>query len=157
MKGEGGKARRGPPPIPPTSIPKWYDTIIGRLALAALMLAPLAALHAADPLARGFAQPPPSVRPWVYLFPLDGNLTSNGITADLEAMQRAGIGGVLYMETDQGTPRGQAKFAGPQWRDLFKHLCNESRRLGLEVNMNNDAGWCGSGGPWITPELSMQK
>ena len=23
--------------------------------------------------------------------------------------------------------------------------------------MNNDAGWCGSGGPWITPELSMQK
>ncbi len=23
--------------------------------------------------------------------------------------------------------------------------------------MNNDAGWCGSGGPWITPELAMQK
>ena len=23
--------------------------------------------------------------------------------------------------------------------------------------MNNDAGWCGSGGPWITPELSMQR
>ena len=22
--------------------------------------------------------------------------------------------------------------------------------------MTNDAGWCGSGGPWITPELSMQ-
>ena len=22
--------------------------------------------------------------------------------------------------------------------------------------MNNDAGWCGSGGPWITPEQSMQ-
>ena len=30
-------------------------------------------------------------------------------------------------------------------------------RLGLEVNMNNDAGWNGSGGPWITPEQSMQK
>jgi len=23
--------------------------------------------------------------------------------------------------------------------------------------MNNDAGWCGSGRPWITPELSMQR
>ena len=23
--------------------------------------------------------------------------------------------------------------------------------------MNNDAGWCGSGGPWITPDLAMQK
>ena len=32
-----------------------------------------------------------------------------------------------------------------------------SAPLGLQVNMNNDAGWCGSGGPWITPDLSMQK
>ena len=72
-------------------------------------------------------------------------------------MKRAGIGGVLYMETDQGAPRGPAKFAGPLWRNLFKHICAEANRLGLEVNMNNDAGWCGSGGPWITPELSMQR
>jgi hypothetical protein len=40
---------------------------------------------------------------------------------------------------------------------LFKHVCAEADRLGLEVNMNNDAGWCGSGGPWVTPALSMQK
>ena len=43
------------------------------------------------------------------------------------------------------------------WRELFQHVCKEADRLGLEVNMNNDAGWCGSGGPWITPELSMQR
>ncbi|MBN2506965.1 MAG: hypothetical protein JXQ71_09750 [Verrucomicrobia bacterium] len=108
-------------------------------------------------LETGFRQPPASARPWVYWFPLDGNITSNGITLDLEAMRRVGIGGVLYMETDQGAPPGPAKFAGPLWRDLFKHLCAEADRLGLEVNMNNDAGWCGSGGPWITPELSMQR
>ncbi len=111
----------------------------------------------ADALAANFLNPPPSARPWVYWFPLNGNLSSNGITADLEAMQRAGIGGVLYMETDQGTPPGPARFAGPLWRDLVKHICSEAHRLGLEVNMNNDAGWCGSGGPWITPELSMQQ
>jgi hypothetical protein len=92
----------------------------------------------------------------VYWFPLDGNISSNGITLDLEAMQRVGIGGVLYMETDQGAPTGPASFAGPLWRDLFKHICAEAARLGLQVNVNNDAGWCGSGGPWITPELSMQ-
>ena len=111
----------------------------------------------ADALARGFAKPPDSARPWVYWFPLDGNISSNGITADLEAMKRAGIGGVLYMETDQGAPKGPAQFAGQLWRDLFKHICSEAHRLGLEVNMNNDAGWCGSGGPWITPQLSMQR
>ena len=108
-------------------------------------------------LEEGFARPPASARPWVYLFPLDGNLSSNGITADLEAMHRAGIGGLLYMETDQGAPRGPAAFGGPLWRSLFQHLCAEANRLGLEVNVNNDAGWCGSGGPWITPELSMQR
>ncbi len=107
-------------------------------------------------LAREFANPPASARPWVYWFPLDGNITSNGITADLEAMKRVGIGGVLYMETDQGAPHGPARFGGPLWRALFQYICSEAHRLGLEVNMNNDAGWCGSGGPWITPELSMQ-
>ena len=112
---------------------------------------------AADSLEEGFRQPPASARPWVYWFPLDGNITSNGITADLEAMKRVGIGGVLYMETAFGTPSGPAMFAGPLWRNLFKHLVAEANRLGLQLNVNNDAGWCGSGGPWITPELSMQR
>jgi len=113
-------------------------------------------VSAADELEKNFAAPPPSARPWVYWFPLSGNLTKEGITADLEAMARVGIGGVLYMEVDQGAPKGPADFAGPLWRELFKHICTEANRLGLQVNMNNDAGWCGSGGPWITPELSMQ-
>jgi hypothetical protein len=43
------------------------------------------------------------------------------------------------------------------WIELFQHVCREADRLGLKVNMNNDAGWCGSGGPWITPDLAMQK
>jgi hypothetical protein len=112
---------------------------------------------AADPFEEGFANPPPEARPWVYWFWLNGNISSNGITADLEAMQRVGIGGVLIMEVDQGAPVGPADFMGASWRALFKHVVGEARRLGLEVNMNNDAGWNGSGGPWIKPEQSMQK
>ena len=115
------------------------------------------AASSTDALSAGFASPPQSARPWVYWFPLSGNLSKEGITADLEAMQRVGIGGVLYMEVDQGAPKGPADFAGPLWRELFQHACQEAHRLGLQINMNNDAGWCGSGGPWITPELSMQR
>ncbi len=129
---------------------------LAQILLAALML-PLAALHAANPLEQNFQHPPADCRPWVYWTALNGNLTREGITADLEAMARVGIGGVLYLEVDQGTPKGPADFAGPLWRELFQHACKEAHRLGLEINMNNDAGWCGSGGPWITPELSMQK
>lgn len=108
-------------------------------------------------LETGFARPPASARPWVYWFWLNGNITREGITADLEAMRRVGIGGVLIMEVDQGTPSGPIAFASPEWRELFRHVVAEADRLGLQVNMNNDAGWTGSGGPWITPDLAMQK
>jgi hypothetical protein len=108
-------------------------------------------------LARDFQHPPASARPWVYWFWLNGNISSNGITADLEALKRVGVGGVLIMEVDQGAPVGPADFMSQRWRDLFKHVHAEARRLGLEVNMNDDAGWNGSGGPWITPENSMQE
>lgn len=108
-------------------------------------------------LAASFRNPPSDARPWVYWFWLNGNVTREGITADLEAMARVGIGGVLIMEVDQGSPEGPIAFASPAWRELFKHACAEAARLGLQINMNNDAGWCGSGGPWIKPEQSMQK
>jgi hypothetical protein len=108
-------------------------------------------------LERDFATPPDAARPWVYWFWLNGNITREGITADLEAMKSAGIGGVLIMEVDQGAPLGPVAFGGPEWRKLFQFVCEEAARLGLEVNMNNDAGWCGSGGPWITPDLAAQK
>ena len=127
------------------------------LTLLALTSLCVSSLQAANDLERGFAHPPDSARPWVYWFWLSGNISSNGITADLEAMKRVGVGGVLIMEVDQGAPVGPADFMGRQWRDLFKHVAAEARRLGLEVNMNNDAGWNGSGGPWIKPEQSMQK
>jgi hypothetical protein len=61
------------------------------------------------------------------------------------------------MEVDQGAPLGPVNFMSDRWRTLFKHVTSEAHRLGLEVNLNNDAGWNGSGGPWIKPEQSMQK
>jgi hypothetical protein len=108
-------------------------------------------------LARGFLTPPDSARPWVYWFWLNGNITKEGIKLDLEAMKRVGIGGVLIMEVDQGAPLGPVSFAGTQWRELFQYVISEAHRLGIQVNMTDDAGWNGSGGPWITPDKAMQK
>jgi len=130
---------------------------IACLLLSTVACATVVYAQVASDLEKSFVRPADSARPWVYWFWLNSNITREGITADLEAMKRAGIGGVLIMEVDQGVPVGDASFAGPKWRELFKHVCTEANRLGIKVNMNNDAGWCGSGGPWITPELSMQK
>jgi len=131
-----------------------------RLVTLPRVLLPIALVcltSSAASLESSFRHPPPEARPWVYWFWLNGNITSNGVTADLEAMKRVGVGGVLIMEVDQGAPVGPADFMSQRWRDLFKHVHAEARRLGLEVNMNDDAGWNGSGGPWIKPEQSMQK
>ena len=130
-----------------------------RLAGFATLLLGTKLLAAAPPsdLEKGFIRPPDSARPWVYWFWLNGNITSNGITLDLEAMKRVGIGGGLIMEVDQGPPVGPMDFMGTPWRELFKHVHAEANRLGLEINMNDDAGWNGSGGPWIKPEQSMQE
>lgn len=104
----------------------------------------------------GFLKPPGSARPWVYWMWINGNITKEGITADLEAMQRMGIGGVLIMEVD-GSPKGKVAFGAEIWREMFRFTCKEAARLGLEINMNDCAGWTGSGGPWNTPEMSMQQ
>jgi hypothetical protein len=127
------------------------------VTLALCIVACAGPVPVANDLANGFVKPPDSARPWVYWFWLNSNITREGITADLEAMKRVGIGGVLIMEVDQGAPVGPAAFMGTEWRELFKFAVAEAGRLGLEVNMNDDAGWNGSGGPWIKPEQSMQK
>src|ERR1700749_3352250 len=49
-----------------------------------------------------FLNPPDSARPWVYWYFMDGNLTADGMAADLEAMKRAGIGGGVYLEVGIG-------------------------------------------------------
>jgi alpha-L-rhamnosidase len=119
--------------------------------------------HAKDPpladtaaLARSFNAPPGNARPWVLWFWINGNVTREAITADLEAMHRVGIGGVQIMDVDPGVPAGRAQFGSDAWHGMFNFTLHEAQRLGLTVEMSDDAGWTGSAGPWITPELSMQ-
>jgi hypothetical protein len=108
-------------------------------------------------LQEGFSAPAPSFRPWVYASWINGNITREGITADLEAMEKVGIGGLQFLEIGMGVPRGPVDYMSPEWKSLFKHMATEASRLGLKINIHNGAGWNGSGGPWITPALSMQK
>ena len=78
------------------------------LTAAALFCAILsaAAENPGGDLASQFRSPPDSARPWVYWMVMDGNFSREGVTADLEAMRRAGIGGAIFMEVDVGIPAG---------------------------------------------------
>jgi hypothetical protein len=110
----------------------------------------------ASSLLDGFLAPPPTARPWVYWYFMDGHLTRDGIDADLAAMEKAGLGGGIYLEVGIGVPRGPVEFMSEPWRKLLGHAFAEADRLGLEIALAAGPGWCGTGGPWVTPDESMQ-
>lgn len=83
-------------------------------------------------------------------------MTREGLTADLEAMKAAGIGGAIFLEVDLGLPRGPVAFMSTEWQELFAHAVSEAARLGIEIALGTGPGWCGSGGPWVPPEHTMQ-
>lgn len=122
---------------------------------------PRASTHTATTAARPlpehlFDRPPDEARPWVYWYFMDGSLTREGMTADLESMKRVGIGGGIFLEVDLGIPRGPVGFMSPAWRELLGHAAREAERLGLQLALGSGPGWCGTGGPWVKPEQSMQ-
>ncbi|HYJ38619.1 MAG TPA: glycosyl hydrolase, partial [Chitinophagaceae bacterium] len=45
----------------------------------------------------------------------------------------------------------------PEWWDMIKHAFAESKRLGIKLGLHASDGFALAGGPWITPDLSMQK
>ncbi len=128
-----------------------FPVVLGMLCLAAMGWG-----AEEEGLAERFRRPPQEAKPWVYWFWMNGNLTREGISGDLEAMRRVGIGGAIVMEIDSFIPAGPVRFFSPEWRSIWQHAMREASRLGITIAMNNDAGWMGSGGPWVRPELSMQ-
>lgn len=87
---------------------------------------------------------------------MNGNITRDGIKADLEAMKQIGLGGATIVNVDCDIPRGTVPFMSPEWREDFKFAIQEADRLGLKLCVENCAGWSSSGGPWITPAEAMQ-
>ena len=107
-------------------------------------------------LEAGFKKPPLSARPGVYWYFMDGNFSREAVTKDLESMQQAGIGHVLFLEVNVGVPRGRVDFLSEEWQDLFVFAVRECERLGIGMMLGIGPGWTGSGGPWVKGEESMQ-
>lgn len=107
-------------------------------------------------LSTGFLNPPDSARPGVYWYFMDGNLSKEAMTADLESMKKAGIGNVLFLEVNVGIPRGKVDFLSEEWQKLFVHMVREAERLGITITLGVGPGWTGSGGPWVSGRQSMK-
>jgi len=130
--------------------------LILTIALAALAASCALAADPAAGLERGFTSPPDSAKPHTWWHWVNGNITKEGITLDLEAMKRVGVGGAQIFDVAPGDPAGKVDYGSPQWHAMIKHAVQEADRLGIELCMHNCAGWSSSGGPWIKPENAMQ-
>jgi hypothetical protein len=130
-------------------------------ALAALLITgTVPAQGPDDALARGFENPPASARPRVWWHWMSGNITKEGIKADLEWMKRAGIAGFQNFDAGLDTPQIVAKrlvYMTPAWKEAFRYTATLADQLGLEMAIAGSPGWSESGGPWVTPAQAMKK
>ncbi|MFC5682223.1 glycosyl hydrolase [Flavobacterium sp. MAHUQ-51] len=102
-----------------------------------------------------------SSKPWVYWYWMKSAYSKVGITADLEAMKQAGIEGA-YLMTIKGPSEPPLinppvlQLSAEFW-DMVRWAFIEGDRLGVKLAFHAADGFAVAGGPWITPEMSMQK
>ena len=105
--------------------------------------------------------PPADSRSWTFWYWMNGAVTKEGITADLEAMKENDIAGA-YLMPIRGIPEKPfiepiVEQLSPLWWQMVDFAFNEADRLGVKIAFHICDGFALAGGPWITPELSMQK
>jgi alpha-L-rhamnosidase/F5/8 type C domain len=120
----------------------------------------VSAQNSGDALERGFQNPPDSAKPRVWWHWMNGNITKEGIKADLEWMKRVGIAGFQNFDAALNTPQVVEKrlvYMTPDWKDAFKYTATLADQLGLEMAIAGSPGWSESGGPWVPPAQAMKK
>ncbi|TWT90268.1 F5/8 type C domain protein [Pseudobythopirellula maris] len=113
-------------------------------------------------LKAGWRDPPQMARTRCWWWWLNGNVTKEGITRDLEELKSKGIGGANIIDAGGANQRGHRQvphgpdFGSPEWLGLFQHALREADRLGLELGLNIQSGW-NLGGPTVTAEQAAKK
>ena len=117
----------------------------------------LASAGAADVLDEGWRNPPNQARLLAYWWWLNGNVTKQSITHDLEEMKAKGFGGAVLIDAGGANQWNNAQvphgptFLTTEWRELYKHALREANRLGLAISLNIQSGW-NLGGPMVTAD-----
>lgn len=134
------------------------------LALAACLVSPAPAQQSSaaanDPLAQGFLSPPEAARPRVWWHWMNGNITKEGITQDIDWMHRVGIVGFQNFDAALNTPKvvdQRLIYMTPGWKDAFQHAIRKGDSYGFEMAVAGSPGWSETGGPWVKPEQAMKK
>jgi hypothetical protein len=111
-----------------------------------------------DGMKANFKIPPENVKPWIYWYWINNHISKEGITKDLEAMAKVGVGaafiGNIYL--DNVSEDGKVPVLSQEWKELTQHAIREGGRLGVDIGLFNSPGWSQSGGPWNKESNSMR-
>ena len=133
--------------------------LVRRLGALLLMVAAPAFAQQPGSMQSEFKNPPDSAKPRVWWHWMSGNVTQEGITADLEWMHRVGIGGMQMFDGDLGVAHYMKPvlWMTPEWKAAMQHAAGEADRLHLEMSMAASGGWSETAGPWVKPSEAMKK
>lgn len=102
-----------------------------------------------------------TTRPWTFWYWMYGAVSEAGIKADLQAMKDVGLGGCYLMPIRGAAERPEYQGTADALSDNFWRMVDcaleQADSLGLEMGIHICDGFALAGGPWITPEESMQK
>lgn len=110
-----------------------------------------------------FESPPNAAKPYVWWHWVGGDITEEGISADLQWMRAVGIGGVENFSVLLDNPsRNIRPFTPvipwtPEWNRAVRHAISLADQSGLEFGIASGPGFGESGGPWVAPEEAMKK
>ena len=124
----------------------------------------MSALGSGLPAPAEFMSPGAEHRPETWFHVIGGNLSREGLRADVQAIADAGLGGIQFFHghfrklanPDWPGTTNRVKCLSPEWDDFVAFAADECRARNLTFKIQNCPGWATSGGPWITPENAMR-
>ena len=102
-----------------------------------------------------------TTKPWTFWYWMYGAVSEAGIRADLKAMKDVGLGGCYLMPIRGAKERPEYQGSADALSEEFWRMADcalaQADSLGLGVGIHVCDGFALAGGPWISPEESMQK
>ncbi len=102
-----------------------------------------------------------TTKPWTFWYWMYGAVSEEGIKADLQAMKDVGLGGCYLMPirgaAEHPEYEGKADALSENFWRMVDCALGQADSLGLGMGIHVCDGFALAGGPWISPEESMQK
>ncbi|MDH6311965.1 hypothetical protein M2137_000728 [Parabacteroides sp. PFB2-10] len=124
-----------------------------RVVCALLLLGGVLAGCADRPVETDWPEITREMKPWTRWWWLGSDVDSLGLTYNLEAMAKAGMGGVEVTPIYgvKGREAHYLQYLSPEWMRMLAFTETEAERLGMGVDMNTGTGW-----PFGGPDVSIE-